>query len=87
VLSDDQQICEATVTELNDGLSAFIERAMDGQRIVITKHHRPVAVLVSIDGAAGLLLAESKRFTAMRREAREELEAGLAVDLPLPRWR
>jgi prevent-host-death family protein len=82
VLSDEQPICEATVTELNRGVSAFIERAESGERVVVTRHRRPVAVIVSIEDAVELLLAGSERFALMRREAREQLEAGLVVDLP-----
>jgi prevent-host-death family protein len=85
LLSDDQPICEVTVTELDRSVSRFIERAIAGERVVITRHHEPVAVLVSINHGVDLLLAGSERFCLMRREARDQLERGLAVDLP--EWR
>jgi prevent-host-death family protein len=86
VLSDDQPICEATVTELNRSPSRFIERAIEGERVIIMRHHQPVAVLVSIGVGLDLLLAGSQRFALMRREAREQLERDVTVDLPDLRW-
>jgi prevent-host-death family protein len=82
VLSDDQPICEATVTELDRSVSRFIERAIAGERVVVTRHHEPVAVIVSIRDGIELLLAGSEQFAVMRREARDQLERGVAVDLP-----
>jgi prevent-host-death family protein len=85
VLSDDQTICEATVTELDRAVSRFIDRAIEGERVIITRQRRPVAVLVGLEDATDLLVAGSDRFALMRREAREELERGLTVELP--EWR
>ncbi|MFL5871223.1 MAG: type II toxin-antitoxin system prevent-host-death family antitoxin [Solirubrobacterales bacterium] len=63
-------------------MSRFLKRAIEGERVVITRHAEPVAVLVGLRGATDLLLAGSERFALMRREAREQLERGLTVELP-----
>jgi prevent-host-death family protein len=86
VLSDDQTICEATVTEFTRSPSRFIDRATAGERVIVTRHHEPVAVLVSVTAGIDLLLAGSQRFALMRREARDQLEQGVTVDLPDLRW-
>jgi prevent-host-death family protein len=39
-----------SIQELKRHLSSFIEQAARGNRIIITKHHKPVASLSSADG-------------------------------------
>jgi prevent-host-death family protein len=38
---------EVSIQELKKNLSAYVRRASEGERIVITRHHRPVALLGS----------------------------------------
>jgi prevent-host-death family protein len=38
----------ASVTELKNSLSAYLGKVQRGQRVVVTDHHRPVAILQSI---------------------------------------
>ena len=75
MLSDDQPIIEATISELNRAPSRLVERAIAGERVVITRHHEPVALLVSIDVGLDLLLAGSEWFAQMRREAHDRRDA------------
>jgi len=42
--------------------------------VVVTKRGNPVAVVVSIEDALDLLLANSDEFVRMRLEARRDLE-------------
>jgi prevent-host-death family protein len=82
VFSDDQPICEATVTALSRTAASFVKRAAAGERVIITRHGEPVAVIVGLRDALDGLLAGSERFALMRREAREQLAAGLTSELP-----
>ena len=77
MFSDEQRVSERTVTELGRSASAAVERVGDGERVVVTRHGRAVAVLLSLDDAIAVMLAGSERFALLRREAREELERGL----------
>jgi prevent-host-death family protein len=82
VFSDNQPICEATVSELSRGAASFVRRAADGERVIVTRHGTPVAVMVGLNDAVDGLLAGSERFALLRREARDQLAAGLASELP-----
>jgi prevent-host-death family protein len=85
LFSDDQQVHAISVTELSRAVSATIEQAISGKRVIITKHGMPIAVIVSIDDGFEALLAGSESFALLRREAREQLDRGETV--PLPSWR
>jgi prevent-host-death family protein len=85
MLSDDQEIRAVTITELDQRVSAVIEEVAAGRRVIVTKHGLPVAVIVSIAEGFDALIAASESFALLRREAREELDAGLAA--ALPDWR
>ena len=44
-----------------------------GDRVIVTKHGTPIAVILCIDEAADLLLASAEEFVRMRVDARAEL--------------
>lgn len=50
-------------------------RVAGGERVIISRHGRPTAVIVSIDAGIDALIAGSDDFALLRREARERLEA------------
>jgi antitoxin (DNA-binding transcriptional repressor) of toxin-antitoxin stability system len=87
IFSDDQAVTEVAVTELAQRASAVIELVSwpSNERVIVTKQGKPVAVIVSFAAGVEVMLAGSERFTALRREAREELEAGVAEALTA--WR
>jgi prevent-host-death family protein len=85
LFSDDQQVHAISVTELSRAVSATIERAISGDRVIITKHGVPVAVIVSLTDALEGLIAGSESFALLRCEARAQLDRGEAV--ALPSWR
>lgn len=85
MFSDDQQVRAVSVTELSRAVSATVEQAISGDRVIVTKHGAPVAVIVSLTDALEALLAGSENLALLRREAREQLDRGEAV--PLPPWR
>jgi prevent-host-death family protein len=80
VLSDDQVIREVSLTQLDRKTFETVRATIEGERVIVTKHGSPVAVLVGIEDGIDLLLAGSERFALLRREAREELSSGLATD-------
>jgi prevent-host-death family protein len=85
VLSDDQSVTEFTATQLARNVPAALTAVRKGKRVVVTRHGRPVAVMVSLGEGVDLALAGSEHFALLRREAREELEAGVAR--ALDEWR
>ncbi len=85
VFSDDQPVNEITATELGKTVSSVLDRVAAGERIVVTRGGRVAALIVSLEDGIEVMLAGSERFAALRREARDELEAG--VTEVLERWR
>ncbi len=39
----------ASVTELKNGLSGYLEKVQRGHRVVVTEHQRPVAILEKVE--------------------------------------
>ena len=74
-------MAEIGVKELKATASAVIERVEAGTAFVVTKRGRPAAVLLPIDEAEDIVLANADEFVRMRREARAAYEAGQSVPL------
>ncbi|MDX6580949.1 MAG: hypothetical protein QOI10_133 [Solirubrobacterales bacterium] len=70
-----------TATELGRTVASVLDRVVDGERVVVTRSRRAVAVIVGLEEGIEIMLAGSERFARLRREAREELESGLAEAL------
>ena len=85
VFDDDQPVTEVPITELAHGASAVIRRVEDGERVIVTRRGRATALIVSVETGIEVMLEGSERFALLRREAREELQAGTAE--ALARWR
>jgi prevent-host-death family protein len=85
VLSDGQPIAELRASELQRSVAAALARVAEGERLIITRHGQPVAVLVSAWTGIDLALAGSERYALLRAEAREELEQ--EVTAALASWR
>ena len=69
-----KRIREVGVRELKSGTSAVLDAVVDGERVIVTRHGHPVAVILSIEHAVDLLLTNSDQFVRMRLRAREELD-------------
>jgi prevent-host-death family protein len=67
-------ICEVSVRDLNRATSRVLAGVVDGERVIVTRHGRPIAVILSIEQAVDLFLTSSEEFVRMRLEAREELD-------------
>jgi prevent-host-death family protein len=74
-------VAEIGVKELKATASAVIERVEAGTSYVITKRGRPAAVLLPVEDAEDLVLANADQYLRMRREAREDHRAGRSVRL------
>ena len=85
MFGDDQPVTEVRITELAQGASAVIRRVEEGERVVVTRRGRPTAVIVSVETGFEVMLEGSERFALLRREALDQLEAGIAETLA--RWR
>jgi prevent-host-death family protein len=79
---DDQEVRAVSVTELRRSLSAVIEQVRTGERVIVTKHGLPVAVILSIGDGFEAAVARSEGFARLRCEARRELAAGDVIELP-----
>jgi prevent-host-death family protein len=70
---------KATLTQAKTRLSALIDAALRGERVVITRGSKPAAAIVPVD-ANGLPALHASDETAdyLAHEARIELDAGVA---------
>jgi prevent-host-death family protein len=69
------------VKELKATASAVIEEVEGGAAFVVTKRGKPAAVLLPIEEAEDLVLANADEYVRMRREARAALRAGRTTAL------
>lgn len=69
-------MAEIGVKELKATASAVIEDVESGAAYVVTKRGRPAAVLLPIDEAEDLVLANADEYVRMRRQARAAYASG-----------
>ena len=74
-------MAEIGVKELKATASAVIDRVEAGAAYVVTKRGRPVAVLLPVEEAEDLVLANADEYVRMRREARTAYEQGRTTSL------
>jgi len=74
-------MAEIGVKELKATTSAVIEHVEAGTAYVITKRGRPAAVLLPIDEAEDIVLANADEFVRMRRAARRAYARGRTSSL------
>lgn len=74
-------MAEIGVKELKATASSVIDRVEGGTAYVITKRGRPAAVLLPIDEAEDLVLANADEYVRMRREARAAFATGQTTRL------
>jgi prevent-host-death family protein len=63
-------MAEIGVKELNATASAVIEEVEAGAAYVVTKRGKPAAVLLPVEDAEDLVLANADEYVRMRRQAR-----------------
>ena len=69
------------VKELKATASAVIDRVEGGAAYVITKRGRPAAVLLPVEEAEDLVLANADEYVRVRREARAAYAKGRTIKL------
>jgi len=74
-------MAEIGIKELKTTASTVIERVEAGAAYVVTKRGRPAAVLLPVDEAEDLVLANADEYLQMRREARVDYAKGRTVGL------
>jgi prevent-host-death family protein len=74
-------VAEIGVKELKATASSVIERVQAGTAYVVTKRGRAAAVLMPIEDAEDVVLANANEYVRMRREARADHAAGRTVRL------
>lgn len=74
-------VAEIGIKELKSGASRVVDEVEAGRSYVITKRGRPAAVLVPVEEAEDLVLANAEEFVSMRRQAREAYRRGRSKPL------
>jgi prevent-host-death family protein len=74
-------VAEIGVKELKATASAVIEEVEAGAAYVVTKRGRPAAVLLPVEEAEDLVLANADAYLRMRREARAAYAKGRTKSL------
>jgi prevent-host-death family protein len=74
-------MAEIGVKELKTTASAVIDRVERGSAYVVTKRGRPAAVLLPIDEAEDLVLANADEYIKMRRSGRAAYRRGATTRL------
>ncbi len=69
-------MAEIGIKELKSGASRVVDEVAAGRSYVITKRGRPTAVIMPLEEAEDLVLANAEEFIAMRRRAREAYRGG-----------
>ena len=74
-------MAEVGIRELKATASQIIEAVEQGTAFVVTKRGRPAAVLMPVDEAEDIVLANADEFVRMRRRARAAYQAGRTTNL------
>ena len=74
-------MAEIGVKELKAAASAVIEDVERGAAYIVTKRGRPAAVLLPVEEAEDLVLANADEYVRMRRQARAAYTKGVTVPL------
>lgn len=72
---------EIGIKKLKADTSRVISEVSEGASYVVTKRGRPAAVIVPVEDAEDLVLANASEFVSMRRRAREDYRRGRSVGL------
>jgi prevent-host-death family protein len=74
-------VAEIGIKELKATASEIIDAVQQGAAYVVTKRGRPAAVLLPIDEAEDVILANADEFVRIRRQARAAYRAGKTTKL------
>lgn len=74
-------MAEIGIKELKSGASRVVNEVAAGRSYVITKRGVPTAVLMPVEEAEDLVLANAEEFISMRRDARNAYRRGRSTSL------
>jgi len=74
-------VAEIGIKELKATASTVIENVEAGAAYVVTKRGRPAAVLLPVDEAEDLILANADEYVRLRRQARAAHARGRSTSL------
>ncbi|MGH2794415.1 MAG: type II toxin-antitoxin system Phd/YefM family antitoxin [Actinomycetota bacterium] len=74
-------MAEIGIKELKATASQIIDAVEDGAAYVVTKRGRPAAVLLPVEEAEDIVLANADEFVRMRRRGRAAYRAGKTTNL------
>ena len=74
-------LAEIGVRELNHRTTRVLRRVEEGERLIVTRHACPIAVLVSVSEAENFFAVHSAEMVRGRIEGRSEYRDGWAVPL------
>ncbi len=74
-------MAEIGIKELKAAASRVVEEVEAGASYVVTKRGRPAAVIVPIEDAEDLVMANADEYLRMRRKARSDYRQGRSVPL------
>jgi prevent-host-death family protein len=80
-LSTGYEMAEIGIKELKATASSVIDEVEGGSAYVVTKRGRPAAVLMPVDEAEDLVLANAGEYVRQRRQARADYAKGRSVRL------
>ena len=69
-------MAEIGIKKLKSSASRVIDEVSSGKSYVVTKRGHPAAVIVPVEEAEDLVLANAEELIAMRRRAREAYRKG-----------
>jgi prevent-host-death family protein len=81
VITKEPTMAEIGLKDLKANASRVIDEVEAGASYVVTKRGKPAAVIVPIEDAEDLVLANASEFVRMRREARDDYRRGRTVGL------
>jgi prevent-host-death family protein len=74
-------MAEVGIKELKAQASRVIDEVANGASYVVTRRGRPAAVIMPIEDAEDVLLANADEFIQMRRKARQDFAKGRTSSL------
>ncbi len=74
-------MAEIGLKELKAAASRVVDEVQAGASYVVTKRGRPAAVLMPIEEAEDLVLANATEYVRMRKQARRDHASGRSVPL------
>jgi prevent-host-death family protein len=75
-------MAEIGIKQLKSTASRVVDEVANGRSYVVTKRGRAAAVMMPIEEAEDLVLANAEEFVAARRRAREAYRRGRSRPLP-----